>query len=666
MALQALLASEPRAAVRSDLRPYPGRAAFALRIALVCALTTIACMALGTPEAAIACYLVFFATREDAAASVSMALKLIVGASAGIAIGLVFLMGSADEPIARMALMVAFTFGGMFFAHASSLGPIASTVGFVLALGVTLFDQVPVPELLVRGMLYLWQVVAVPMTLVIAVNAIAGPRAHEKLRGVIVERLETAAALLAREPDAAARARAVLGADAAQTRERRKTAYLFFSAGARERARLETLLDASYEMLASCKAQASRFGEGARDAALAARCRSVAAAIASSEPFQPPSDDDDAYAFAPTPILRRIEWAASPRFDGSAPVAVKEPLLAADAFTNPDHVRFALKTTLAAFICYAAYTALDWFGIHTALVTCYFVALSSVGETIHKLTLRIVGCLIGALLGLVAMIVLMPHMTDVGQLALLVGVVSFGAAWISAGSQRISYMGWQIALAFFLCVLQDFGPGFDLTVARDRILGILLGNLVMTVVFSTVWPVGVDRAIGRWVAKAARALADFTRAPTSRAGRIEAFHVALGEARRIGELSLFESRSVAFDAKALDSARSVGRGLARVSAPMVLLAESCEGDVLAPYLTPQAQAAADRFERAAVDWLSDFAIRIETGLGLSPPPWIGAPDETLDAVSACALPMSAVVALGRQYDLYRGVSEGINRLEGAG
>jgi multidrug resistance protein MdtO len=34
----------------------------------------------------------------------------------------------------------------------------------------------------------------------------------------------------------------------------------------------------------------------------------------------------------------------------------------------------------------------------------------------------------------------------------------------------------------------SFGPSFDLTVARDRVLGILLGNLVMTVVFTTVWP----------------------------------------------------------------------------------------------------------------------------------------------------------------------------------
>ena len=102
-----------------------------------------------------------------------------------------------------------------------------------------------------------------------------------------------------------------------------------------------------------------------------------------------------------------------------------EPLLANDAFSNPDYVRFALKTTLAAFACYFFYTSVDWFGIHTAMVTCYFVALGSVGETIHKLTLRIVGCLIGATLGMATILFVMPYMTDIGHLALVVGAVCF-------------------------------------------------------------------------------------------------------------------------------------------------------------------------------------------------------------------------------------------------
>ena len=70
-----------------------------------------------------------------------------------------------------------------------------------------------------------------------------------------------------------------------------------------------------------------------------------------------------------------------------------------DAFTNPDHVRYALKTTAAAMFCYVSYSLLDWPGIHTSFLTCYIVSLQTTAETIEKLTLRISGCLIGTAAG---------------------------------------------------------------------------------------------------------------------------------------------------------------------------------------------------------------------------------------------------------------------------
>src|SRR5208282_6737609 len=38
-----------------------------------------------------------------------------------------------------------------------------------------------------------------------------------------------------------------------------------------------------------------------------------------------------------------------------------------DAFTNPDHVRFAFKGAAAVMICYVTFTLLDWPGIHTSM-----------------------------------------------------------------------------------------------------------------------------------------------------------------------------------------------------------------------------------------------------------------------------------------------------------
>jgi multidrug resistance protein MdtO len=48
-----------------------------------------------------------------------------------------------------------------------------------------------------------------------------------------------------------------------------------------------------------------------------------------------------------------------------------------------------------------------------------------------------------------------------------------------------------MALAFFMCVIQGAGPGFDMVLARDRIIGILLGNAVVYVVATRIWPVSV-------------------------------------------------------------------------------------------------------------------------------------------------------------------------------
>ena len=133
-----------------------------------------------------------------------------------------------------------------------------------------------------------------------------------------------------------------------------------------------------------------------------------------------------------------------------------------DAFTNPEHIHYALKTTAAAMFCYVLYSLLDWPGIHTCLITCYIVSLGTAAETIEKLTLRILGCLVGAASGIAAIVYLIPYTTSIGDLMALVFVGAFASAWFAVGSPRIAYAGFQIAFALFLCVIQGSGPSFDM------------------------------------------------------------------------------------------------------------------------------------------------------------------------------------------------------------
>jgi len=217
-------------------------------------------------------------------------------------------------------------------------------------------------------------------------------------------------------------------------------------------------------------------------------------------------------------------------------------LFVADAFSNPAHWQFALKTTMAVMISYAIYSLLDWPGMRTAIVTCFFVALSSLGETVHKLLLRLSGAVIGGLIAGLCIVFVLPHMTDIGQLCLLIFTVSVGAAWVSTSSELLAYAGMQIAFAFFLGILQGYAPATDLTVLRDRVAGILLGNIVITLIFSSFWPQSARSAVRAALADALRAIGNVIRRPRDAGeARMRAVQ-ALVRADHLRTLTLFELR----------------------------------------------------------------------------------------------------------------------------
>jgi hypothetical protein len=201
------------------------------------------------------------------------------------------------------------------------------------------------------------------------------------------------------------------------------------------------------------------------------------------------------FPVAITVVVNQIVLPADPRPGAShsarPPPGVpktKKSLFFPDAFTNPAHVRFALKVSLAAMSCYIIYCALDWPGIRTAFITCCFIALESTEATMRKAWLRLSGCAVGGLLGFLAIMYLVPHMESIVSLCLLTAAGTALAGWVAAGSPRIAYAGLQIALAFFMCIFQGFAPNTDFDTIRNRLVGIVLGILVSSVVFHYLWP----------------------------------------------------------------------------------------------------------------------------------------------------------------------------------
>lgn len=514
---EALRAPSPWAGVvrqaGRDLLPFPGRFAMTWRVALLCALVTGVAMLYRVPESAISCYLIIFLMRPNGAECVGQAIGLTLLVSVVVLVLAPIIQATADNPFLRIALIAGTSFGFLFLSSATQLGEIGAIIALVIAFVLTLVDAVPAGEVVTRGLLYAWQMAVMPMAMMLAFCLVFGTGPHTLLRATLARRLAAVAAFLSGEPEGRARLREELAQGNEEAGKQAQLARLFHTAPGAAVDWLAGATASSYRLMLATLALPPGAPERAE---LGARSRALADAVAAGR--MPKQAAEAGSAGDPAGDAAQAALAALARPDGGGAVTVKPPFFAPDAFSNPDHQRFALKTTAAAIACYLIYSLIDWQGIHTAMVTCYVAALGTTGETVRKLALRITGCLIGAVLGLGSILFVIPHLESIGGLMALVFCAIMIAAWVSSGNERISYGGVQIGLAFLLTVLDGFGPSTDMDAARDRVVGILLGNLVVYVIFTQIWPKGAAVEVRERVARALEALARLAAlAPAERA-----------------------------------------------------------------------------------------------------------------------------------------------------
>src|ERR1700758_2900645 len=343
---------------KRELAPTPARARRTAIMVCAAASCVIISMTLQVPELSVTAYMPFFMSKESKFLTTLTGVIGFIGLTIGVGVSLLLYKFTYGHPELRIPGMAIALFLGMWLSRVFVIGPLGFLIGFVVTATQSVGEAVPSPELLVRGILWLWVAIAYGAGLTVVLNPLflpetPGPRAH-----------------------------------------------------------------------------------------------------------------------LPKP----------------------KSFLAADAFTNAAHMHFALKVTLAAMFCYIVYMAIDWSGIHTALITCTFIALETTGATLHKGILRIGGCVIGGALALFTIVFLMPHMVTIASLVVVVACASAIAGWVATGSEMISYAGLQIAFAFFYSVFQGYAPDTDLDNVRNRVVGILFGLIVTGVVFRYIWP---ERTIDR-------------------------------------------------------------------------------------------------------------------------------------------------------------------------
>jgi multidrug resistance protein MdtO len=156
--------------------------------------------------------------------------------------------------------------------------------------------------------------------------------------------------------------------------------------------------------------------------------------------------------------------------------------------THADSLQFGIKFSLGAILCTLIVESLDWPDINTAIPTCLVAAQTSLGADYRLSLLRLSGAALGGLCAYLYVLVFQSQIDTIAGFMLATIPVWALAAWISSGSERIAYLGRQLGFSFALFVLHDFGPVTDLYLPRDRVIGILLGIIVMGVLDYALWP----------------------------------------------------------------------------------------------------------------------------------------------------------------------------------
>jgi multidrug resistance protein MdtO len=520
--------------LRRELAPLPGRAIGTVRTVIACVVTLVLCMVLQVPDAHLAVWVAVRVVTEEAGETLLFGIVALLALTIGLAMSLVLLTVAMDQAWLRFCFMAALAALGLFLRRTFVIGAFGFVIGLVGTIMMTVPDFVPIPELMVRASLWLWPIFALGIAASVAANLLIVPSDPATLLGEeLCARVQAAEDALARqlgaptrEPEPVPSLTTLVTAGMARMLALLRSAEVVHPSLKRQHARQSALITLADRLVTAAAAleltapAALRPAERTRLQRVADECGRVRRALATGrapEPAQPrgasPQGGDGPAAL---PVLVELEHVVDlMRYAletedvpaEAAPLPEPRRLFLPDTLTNPEYRRYALKGSLAVMICYVLQSAVDWPGIRTCIITCMIVGLTSEGATIQKATLRLSGALVGALLGFLSILLLVPGMESITSLVLLVAAGTALAGWVNLGSARISYAGVQIAFAFFVCVIQGFKPSWHFDTIRDRLVGILLGNTVITLVFLYAWPVDATTALWRHLAAALRTTA---------------------------------------------------------------------------------------------------------------------------------------------------------------
>ena len=500
--------------LKVELAPYPGRAWVVGRITIAATIVMLLVMTFRLPGGFLACIYTLFLSRENPTATLRAGVRVVfsfVIATAYTVIGITLFV---DNPLTHFLWILVTLFVSFYLIRIIPDYGTAIGFGFMIAGAIPLWDETAL-NVNTRVENTLWLAFAVMVgTAVTIVVEYAFRHVHPTTD--LVEGIETRLGMVENFLRK-------LGADERVDGELEKTITLYSTVGTSRLRRMIYRSGFGAHFIAQMNAAVALLGRlvdlsaslntlkaGQSITSTAEdreRCNLLAGEIAELRRELKLHEVPRKITLPPRtrsaglPFLPQMERTASlipEAFAGSESIQefipapmdeeIREHLLAPDAFSNMDHLRFALRGMLAAAACYVVYTAIDWRGLSTSIATCVITALSTIGASRQKQVLRFVGALIGGIVfGMGAQIFVLPYIDSIAGFTVLFVVVTAIAAWIATATPRLSYLGVQLALAFYLINMQEFAIQTSLAIARDRVFGVLLGLLAMWLIFDRLW-----------------------------------------------------------------------------------------------------------------------------------------------------------------------------------
>ena len=527
--------------LRRELAPTPGRWRATLRITLACITCTIPVMSFHLQQPLMVMIGMFMIAREDISTTVLGTILAIVAVTAACGLLLLFYLCALDLIWLRVLCIPALIMLGLLMVRVVNPPILGLGVAVVLGFGITIPDTVSNLEMLNRMPFYYWRAWTLGLLVNLAVQFLLNPETSQSvlLRG-LTTRLDAVEKMLRRlaagepaDPQHSSIAPFALAGVTEQIQLLKVAAGIepWLKKYAAELRAQFIVVNRLVTAAAVLEAQ----GVPSANEAVQQRLRNLADACArwraAIKNHEPPEISGVPAASAGTiadqdalPSLAEMERVAElmpftfpgrelPEELKPSPSQDKGGFLAPDAFTNPEHIRFAIKGALAGLICYLIFTLADYPGIYTAVITCIVCSLSTVGASLQKGLLRFAGAAVGGVLGFISLMYIFPQLDSLAGFWIPFGAVTALAAYVNFGSARISYCGFQIGLAFYKCVLQAYGPYTELRVVRDRLIGIALGLVVFGIINSRLWPVTALETTRAKLASVLRSLAKLAGLP---------------------------------------------------------------------------------------------------------------------------------------------------------